>query len=133
MNEYQIGQDVQALGARVKALEKAGVEKVNSPKSRPLREDELSETQTRNLRLLRENSREIVAEINDVLRKYEIDLFIAHFPLLSQVEFAGPQLFPDAGGCCCENGVYVPDCDLCGFIIPAPPRGPGIPIPIPFP
>jgi len=130
MSEYEMGQDMQELKMRIEVLEK---KKGRGERSRPLKEEELSDVQRRNLDLLRQRSEEIVSEMNKILKKNGVNLFIAKFPMLSEQEFSGPQLFPQAGGCCCENGVYVEDCDLCGFIIKAPP-GPGpIPIPIPIP
>ena len=67
MGNYQIGKDIQSLDERLRALE----DKHDCGcTSRALREDELSETQKKNLDLLRQNSQAIVSGMNEVLRAH---------------------------------------------------------------
>lgn len=112
MCNYQIGQDIQSLRIRVEALERK-----HKSNSRPLREHELSDTQKKNLQLLRQHSRAIVSEMNRVLRQHGVNLYVASFPVLTPDDLAERTIFAKAGPCCCAiddgHSAYVSDCDDC--------------------
>lgn len=118
-NSYQLGRDIGFLQARVERLEQVskngcGCKGTQEAGSAALQESEMTETQKKNLAVIRENIGSIYETVNSILAK------AGATTRLSRIEFSdspSPK-FVDCGRypqdwCCCTNGSYKCPCSTC--------------------